>query len=304
MLVTRQVLRPLIKSRSISACRLHSSSFICRSSAIGGIENAHKLAELSLGQIAQVELYLDTLFDWNTRMNLTAVNDRKEAYIRHIEDSLSLLPALDACVAAQASDRHPTISIIDVGSGAGLPGIVLAVARPEWQITLLDSLKKRCTFNEAAVEATGLKNVKIEWGRAEDAGQDPRLREQHTIAVARAVAELRQLAELCLPLVSVGGYWIAAKGTNPQAEVEAAENAIKELGGKLMEVQEVDSDGPDGKRCVVIVKKAGFTKKKIPSETRGAQETALVILAIGAEDLIIVELNYVNILQLRMCLFI
>lgn len=264
MLVTRQVLRPLIKSRSISACRLHSSSFICRSSAIGGIENAHKLAELSLGQIAQVELYLDTLFDWNTRMNLTAVNDRKEAYIRHIEDSLSLLPALDACVAAQASDRHPTISIIDVGSGAGLPGIVLAVARPEWQITLLDSLKKRCTFNEAAVEATGLKNVKIEWGRAEDAGQDPRLREQHTIAVARAVAELRQLAELCLPLVSVGGYWIAAKGTNPQAEVEAAENAIKELGGKLMEVQEVDSDGPDGKRCVVIVKKAGFTKKKYP----------------------------------------
>ncbi len=194
----------------------------------------------------------------------TAVTDRDEAYIRHIEDSLALLPVLDACVAAQAPDRQHTISIIDVGSGAGLPGLVLAVARPEWQITLLDSLKKRCTFNEAAVEATGLKNVKIEWGRAEDAGQDPRLREQHTIAVARAVAELRQLAELCLPLVAVQGFWIAPKGTNITDEVTAAENAIKELGGKLVEIQEVDSDGPDGKRCVVIVKKDGFTKKKYP----------------------------------------
>ena len=193
-----------------------------------------------------------------------AVTDRDEAYIRHIEDSLALLPALDACVASLPLDRQETISIIDVGSGAGLPGIVLAVARPQWRITLLDSLKKRCIFNEAAVEATGLKNISIEWGRAEDAGQDPRLREKHTLAVARAVAELRQLAELCLPLVAVGGHWIAAKGANPQAEIEAAANAINELGGKLVEVQEVDSDAPDGKRCVVIVKKAGFTKKKYP----------------------------------------
>lgn len=181
--------------------------------------------------------------------------------MRHVEDSLALLPALDACAAAQGSED---ITLIDVGSGAGLPGIILGVVRPQWRITLLDSLKKRCTFNEAAVEAVGLQNVYVEWGRAEDAGQDPRLREKYDIAVARAVAELRVLAELCLPLVHVGGHWVAAKGANPQAEVDTAAAAIKELGGQLVEVAEVDSEGPDGRRCVVVVRKAAFTKKKYP----------------------------------------
>ena len=114
------------------------------------------------------------------------------------------------------------------------------------------------------MEAAGLQNVSIEWGRAEDAGQDVRLREKYDIAVARAVAELRVLAELCLPLVAVGGHWVAAKGVNPQAEVDAAGNAIKELGGKLVEVVEVDSEAPDGRRCVVVVKKLAATKKIYP----------------------------------------
>ena len=227
------------------------------------------MAQLSSHQRQQIEAYLDILFDWNeNRMNLTAVKSRDEAYTRHIEDSLALLSALDAAAATTSSsattqDSTP-ISLIDVGSGAGLPGIILAIARPQWQITLLDSLNKRCLFNEAAVVATHLSNVNIEWARAEDAGQDVRLREKYDIAVARAVAELRVLAELCLPLVTVGGHWVAAKGVDPGAEVEVAKNAISELGGRVVEVGEVASEGPDGRRSVVVVKKVAATKCKYP----------------------------------------
>lgn len=192
-----------------------------------------------------------------------ANTDREGATLRHVEDSLALLPALDACAAA-AGPRPRGLSVIDVGSGAGLPGIILAIARPTWRITLLDSLKKRCTFNEAAAAAAGVPNVAVEWARAEDAGQDPLLREAHDVAVARAVAELRVLAELCLPLVAVGGHWVAAKGAKPQEEVAAAGHAIKELGGTLLWVEEVDSEAPDGRRCVVVVRKDRPTQGKYP----------------------------------------
>ncbi len=285
MVVAGRILRPFVSLRHMqAACRISSTPSLRLCAA-----PTPQMAQLSSEQRNQIELFLDTLLDWNTRMNLTgersgrrrrcpfnphfltlfsfftsaATKDRDEAYLRHVEDSLALLPALDACAAA-AGPRPGGLSLIDVGSGAGLPGIILAIARPTWRITLLDSLKKRCNFNEAAAAAAGVPNVSIEWARAEDAGQDPLLREAHDVAVARAVAELRVLAELCLPLVAVGGHWVAAKGAKPQEEVAAAENAIKELGGKLVGVEEVDSEAPDGRRCVVVVKKERPTKNKYP----------------------------------------
>ncbi|PSC68202.1 calcium-translocating P-type PMCA-type [Micractinium conductrix] len=171
-------------------------------------------------------------------------------------------PATDAADAAAEAVAAPRL--IDVGSGAGLPGIILAIARPEWEITLLDSLQKRCKFTEAAAEAAGVANVRVHWGRAEDAGQDPRLRQRHDVVIARAVAELRVLAELCLPLARVGGHWVAAKGTAPTAEVGGAKAAITKLGGALLGVEDVDSESPEGRRTAVVVAKAKATPAQYP----------------------------------------
>lgn len=190
-----------------------------------------------------------------------AITDRDEAYQRHVNDSLALLPAIDSCL---ETPTQGLTRLIDVGSGAGLPGIILAIARPNWHITLLDSLQKRCTFNKEAISAAGLANVSVTWARAEDAGQDPLLRHSQHVAVARAVAELRVLAELCLPMVQVGGHWVAAKGAAPEEEVALARRAIQELGGELVRVEEVDSLAPEGKRTVVVVRKVRTTPGKYP----------------------------------------
>ncbi|CAI5984302.1 unnamed protein product [Closterium sp. NIES-65] len=128
---------------------------------------------------------------------------------------------------------HGALRLVDVGTGAGLPGIVLAVAQPTWQVTLVESLNKRCDFLSHVVQRLGLNNVQVVCGRAEEVGRDPDHREAYDLAVARAVAEMRVLNELCLPLVRVGGAFIAAKGPNPQDEVAAASNSASLLGAQL-----------------------------------------------------------------------
>ncbi|PNH00601.1 Ribosomal RNA small subunit methyltransferase G [Tetrabaena socialis] len=117
--------------------------------------------------------------------------------------------------------RGPAASfrVVDVGTGAGLPGMVLAAARPQWKVTLLDSLRKRCDFLRQAAAVAGLTNVEVVWCRAEEGGQRPDLRQAYDLAVARAVAESRVLAELCLPFVRVGGTWVASKGPNPEVKL-------------------------------------------------------------------------------------
>lgn len=159
------------------------------------------------------------------------------------------------------------LRVIDVGTGAGLPGMVLAVARPHWKVTLLDSLRKRCDFLREAAARAGLTNVEVVWCRAEEGGQRPELRQSYDLAVARAVAEARVLAELCLPFVRVGGLWVAAKGPDPQAEVSAASNALGQLGGRLVAVEEVESRWEDGRqRTALVVAKAGPTPAKFPRQ--------------------------------------
>ena len=136
-----------------------------------------------------------------------------------------------------ARSLHASPLVILGLPGAGLPGLVFATLRPEWSVTLLDSLNKRCTFNTAAAEAMGLGNVDILWSRAEEAGINPAYREQYDIATARAVADVRTLAELCLPLFKVGGYWVAPKGPDPEAEVRDGLRAVEELGGDEISIQ-------------------------------------------------------------------
>lgn len=198
---------------------------------------------------------------------LTATTDREEALVRHVDDSLALLPILDRCAAStpSASSQSP-LRLIDVGTGAGLPGMILAIARPLWHVTLLDSLKKRTTFLQAAVAEMDLVNVDICWARAEDAGQDPTHREQYNLVIARAVAELRILSELCLPFVALDGHFIAAKGGGVKGEEEVVQGkrAIKELGGRMLFIKEVDSIGPHGNRTAVVVQKEKKTPGKYP----------------------------------------
>jgi len=133
-----------------------------------------------------------------------------------------------------------------------------------WQVTLLESLQKRCDFLEHVIKTVGLPNVQIVHSRAEDAGQDAKFREVYDVAVARAVAEMRVLAELCLPLVRVGGIFVAAKGPNPQEEVEAAKAAVELLGASTVSLCAVDSEGPLGQRTAVVCLKDHATPAKYP----------------------------------------
>lgn len=143
--------------------------------------------------------------------------------------------------------------------------MALAIARPHWDVTMLDSLSKRCTFVDGAVDALDLHNARALWSRAEDAGQLPLHRQQYDVVVARAVAELRVLAELCLPFAKVArGVWVAAKGPAPDAEVAAARGALRTLGGELQGVVEVASHSAEGPRTAVVVRKVKVTPKQYP----------------------------------------
>ncbi|GAB2243574.1 hypothetical protein Droror1_Dr00023702 [Drosera rotundifolia] len=173
---------------------------------------------LSSHQKDQISLYVDTLLEWNQKMNLTAVTERDQIMERHVEDSLAIIPPILESYSGHCGCSYSTLNVVDVGSGQGVPGVILAIACPGWEVTLLESMKKRCGFLEHAIKATDLPNVQVVHGRAESIGQSLDFREVFDVAVARAVAELRVLAEYCLPLVRVGGLFVAAKGHNPLVE--------------------------------------------------------------------------------------
>ena len=176
----------------------------------------------------QMELfakYDDFLIDYNTKINLTRIIDPREVAVKHFGDSLTLL----------TQDVLPQgASIADVGTGAGFPGIPLAISRPDLQITLMDSLRKRIEFLRELIQALGITNVTLVWGRAEELGQTPQYRDRFDIVIARAVAPFRVLVELCLPLTKTNGVFLAMKGPKAEEEVEAATNALKIIGGKLI----------------------------------------------------------------------
>jgi 16S rRNA (guanine527-N7)-methyltransferase len=220
---------------------------------------------LSPAQHAQLNRYLDLLSEANQRMNLTRITDRASAELHHIGDSLTLLPFLPPQAGAErtrvATDEFPA-RIVDVGTGAGLPGVILAVARPDLEITLIESTKKKAAFLSSTISALNLTNVTIKAERAE-AVAHTNLRETFDIAVARAVATLDFLAEWCLPLVKVHGKFLAMKGEKIHAELPLAKRAIKLLGGGEALIHPVDL--PETHHHVIVeIPKLSRTPKTFP----------------------------------------
>ena len=220
---------------------------------------------LSGEQHARLGRYLDLLLEANTRMNLTRITDRAAAEVRHVGDALTLLTLLP-------TGAH---RLADVGTGGGVPGIPLAIARPDAQVVLIESTKKKASFLTSAAEALGLTKVTVVDARAEDAGQSPTLRETFDVATARAVATLDWLAEWCLPLVKPKtGKVLAMKGARAAEELSAAVRAIKFLNGGEPIVHPVDLPGSEH-RVIVEIPKRGRTDPRYPRPATVAKGKAL-----------------------------
>lgn len=209
--------------------------------------------ELGERQKQQLEAYAELLIDWNSRMNLTAICQPEEIVVKHFLDSLLLLKHIDLPGGA---------AVIDVGTGAGFPGMVLKIARPDLELTLLDSLKKRISFLEELGRNLELPVVAVH-GRAEELGRRPEYRERYDLATARAVARLAVLGEYCLPFVKPGGRFISMKGPDVSAEIAESVAALRLLGGSNPVV--FSESLPDGSgRSFVHIKKISQTPAKYP----------------------------------------
>ena len=218
-------------------------------------------APLSAAQLEAFELYRRELLEWNGRVNLTAVTDPDAVEVRHFVDSLACLPAIEDLLAGGAA------RLVDVGSGAGFPGLPLKLARPELELTLLDSVGKKTAFLSHLVERLGLRGVRVLTGRAEELGRDASHRERYDVAVARALASLPVLLELCLPLVRVGGRLVASRRGDLAAQQREAGRAARELGGRFRPPLPVDlGPGLQG-YGLVLVDKAARTPERYPRRT-------------------------------------
>ncbi|MET1248391.1 MULTISPECIES: 16S rRNA (guanine(527)-N(7))-methyltransferase RsmG [Sporolactobacillus] len=214
-----------------------------------------KNIHLSETQSRQFQLYYEMLIEWNNKMNLTAITDQKEVIIKHFFDSLT--PCFYFSL-------QGTQTLCDVGSGAGFPGIPMKILFPKLKLTIVDSLKKRLTFLQAVVDQLGLDDVTLCHDRAEDFARRADIRESFDLVTARAVAKLSVLSEYCLPLVHLGGSFIALKGSNADTEVEQARDAIAQLGGKLIRTISLDLPENSGKRSLVRIDKTAPTPRKYP----------------------------------------
>lgn len=211
--------------------------------------------ELSDKQYEQFNRYYELLIEWNEKINLTAITAPQEVAVKHMIDSLT----------AWDGKRLKNVkSMIDVGTGAGFPGIPLKIYQPQLKLTLLDSLNKRIKFLQTVVDELGLSDVECIHARAEEGAKNPKLREKHDLAVSRAVARLPVLAEYCLPFVKVGGIFAALKGMKFAEEAEEGQKALQILGGSEADCVPVKLPGLDDKRAVIYVKKVKSTPKKYP----------------------------------------
>ncbi|HWR39207.1 MAG TPA: 16S rRNA (guanine(527)-N(7))-methyltransferase RsmG [Patescibacteria group bacterium] len=210
---------------------------------------------LSPRQREQFTRYYELLIQWNEKMNLTAITQPQEVALKHMVDSLT---AYDAAVFADIP------AVIDVGTGAGFPGVPLKIFLPELSLTLMDSLNKRLLFLQEVVDQLELSGVRIVHARAEDAGRDRQHRGKYGVALSRAVARLNVLCELCLPLLQNGGYFVAMKGAQYREELQEADRALTLLGGKVEKVVPVELPGLEDKRAVIYVRKVRSTPADYP----------------------------------------
>ena len=211
--------------------------------------------DLTDKQYDQFELYYNLLVEWNEKINLTAITDPQGVAVKHFADSLLFFEHI--------KNIKESASVIDIGTGAGFPGVVLKIYRPDIKLTLLDSLQKRFLFltdllNKLDLEATFLQ------GRAEEYGKDDKLRESYDFAVSRAVAQLNTLSEYCLPFVRLSGRFVAFKGGSCEDEIHSANRAIQILGGKLIKAHTFDLPMNGGSRTLVEIEKVQPTPDKYP----------------------------------------
>lgn len=213
-----------------------------------GIEPSDKM-------LNDFKVYREILVDWNQKMNLTGIEEEKEVYIKHFLDSVS------AVVNGYIKDG---MSIIDVGTGAGFPGLPLKICLENANVTLLDSLNKRINFLKEVSNTLGLTNIEFIHGRAEDFGKSEQYREQYDIATARAVAGLPILMEFCVPFVKVGGYFVCLKGPNANLELEESKAAMDVLGLEFIEKIDVELPETDLDHNILVFKKVRNTPEKYP----------------------------------------
>ena len=218
------------------------------------INGASKLnVPLAEAQISQLTDYARLLVEWNEKINLTAITDDEGIATKHFLDSLTAI-----------SSGYIGGSVIDVGTGAGFPGLVLKIAKPEIKLTLLDSLNKRIKFLGEVCGKLEIDGVELVHARAEDGGRNAAYRGKFDTVVSRAVANLTVLSEWCIPFLKKGGYFLALKGPLADAEVKDAKRAIAVLGGKIEDIYEADIPFTDLKHKIVVIKKVGQTPLKYP----------------------------------------
>ncbi len=206
----------------------------------------------------EIDKFLDLkeiLLEWNEKINLTTITQKEEIFIKHYFDSVACL--MDGYI-------KEGMKVIDVGTGAGFPGIPLKILRKDIKLTLLDSLNKRINYLEDALSRLNIKNVELVHARAEEGGANIKYREKFDIVLSRAVAPMNILAEYCLPYVNVGGFFLCQKGPNCEEELKAAENAMVLLGGQLKEVKLYKLPYSDITHSIIIIQKVKNTPTKYP----------------------------------------
>lgn len=220
---------------------------------------------LTKNQYEQFQKYFELLAEWNEKMNLTAITDESGVALKHFADSLSLLNFVDI---------PQNSSLADVGTGAGFPGVVLKIARPNIKLTLIDSLNKRLVFLGEVCAQLGIEAELIH-SRAEDGARDEKLRESFDFVASRAVARMNVLSEYCLPYVKVGGAFCAMKGAQANEEFKESLNAINTLGGKLEKKYFFELPENGGERAIAVVRKVKNTPQKYPRQSGKIKAKAL-----------------------------
>ena len=225
--------------------------------------------ELTEKQLDRLHIYYENLIRWNKVMNLTAITEEKDVYEKHFLDSLMI------CRILPPSQWSEGTSIIDVGTGAGFPGLPIAICFPQAQVTLMDSLGKRIRFLEDTAANLGLANVRAIHARAEELARNSGHREQYDLCVSRAVANLSTLSEYCLPLVTVGGVFLAMKAHSEEEETEAGK-AIALLGGTIEKTDTFKLPGTDMERTIIVVRKIRPTPARFPRKAGTPSKTPIV----------------------------
>lgn len=220
---------------------------------------------LTKNQYEQFQKYFELLAEWNEKMNLTAITDESGVALKHFADSLSLLNFVDI---------PQNSSLADVGTGAGFPGVVLKIARPNIKLTLIDSLNKRLVFLGEVCAQLGIEAELIH-SRAEDGARDEKLRESFDFVASRAVARMNVLSEYCLPYVKVGGAFCAMKGAQANEEFKESLNAINTLGGKIENKYFFELPENGGERAIAVVRKVKNTPQKYPRQSGKIKAKAL-----------------------------